>query len=128
MKQVAAVLLSISLVATGMFALPSDGSAGGCSGPATYNWKGTVIAYGIRDFTVSFCGPDSLDVYAGADWRGNKKLSVVLIEPDGTIHSYTGTGAAAGELDGPLDGGDWTVLVRNLTSSNVRFHAELSFE
>ena len=124
----AALALSISVVVAGMFALPSDGVAGGCSGPAKYNWSGTVIPYGVRDFNVSFCGPDSLDAYAGAEWRGNKKLSVVLIEPDGTIHSSTGTGAAAGELEGPLASGDWTILVRNLGSSNVRFAAELSFE
>jgi len=124
------VLVAV-LIASAGFAGSSDrqvAHANGCEGPATHSWSGSVISYGIRDFTVSFCGPESLDAYAGAHWRGNKTLSVVLIEPDGTIHSFSGTGDVGGELEGPLASGDWTLLVRNLGPSKVRFDAELSFE
>ena len=99
-----------------------------CSGPQSYSWSGTVISFGVRDFTVPFCGPDSLGATVGARWSGNKRLAVQLVEPDGTVHTYAGKGGASGQLAGPLASGGWTVIVRNLTSSNVRFTANLTFE
>lgn len=118
----AAALLGAALIGT------ESSEAGTCSDPQTNSWSGTVISYGVRDFTVPFCGPDSFDAFVSANWNRNKKLAVQLVGPDGTVHTYSGSGGTSGQLAGPLPDGNWTLIVRNLTSSNVRFSAELSFE
>lgn len=128
--QRSAIGLAVMSVLLGSTLIHGTGSshATTCSGPQSYSWSGTVISYGVRDFTVPFCGPDSLDALVSAHWSGNKKLGVQLVEPDGTIHTYVGNGSASGQLAGPLASGNWTVIVRNLTSSNVRFSTGLTFE
>ena len=97
-------------------------------GPAHYAWKGTLPAYGVRDYSVAYCGPDTLDLYAGAHWKGNKAISVALIAPDASQQVFTGSRDAGGEVDGPLAQGTWTVVVRNDSSANVSFTADMSFE
>jgi hypothetical protein len=97
-------------------------------GPANYEWKGTLPAYGVRDYSVAYCGPDTLDLYAGAHWKGNKAISVALIAPDGSQHVFTGARDAGGELEGPIAQGTWTIVVRNDSTANTSFSADMSFE
>jgi hypothetical protein len=122
----AAVALLVGVVAA------SRGSASAsvtCTSAATdYTWRGTVPAYGIRDYSIDYCGPDSLDLYAGVHWKGNRALSLVLIAPDGSQSLYTGSRSIGGEVSGPLASGTWTIVVRNDTSSNVSFSAEMALE
>ena len=96
--------------------------------PTSYSWKGTILPYGIRDYSVAYCGPDTVDLYAGAHWKGNKAISVVLIAPDGSQHVFTGSRDAGGELEGPIAQGTWTIVVRNNSSANASFSADMSFE
>lgn len=128
MKYIAVLLVITGFsVTTGAWA-PGTTDAEECDGPAVHSWSGTVISYGIRDFTVSFCGAGDLDIAAELDIKGNKNVALVLVEPDGTIHVFSGSGGASGAIQGPLDNGDWTFLVRNLGKSRLKFDAQLSFE
>jgi len=116
------------MVTLGFSANARQASAEPC-GPSRHTWKATLPSYGIRDYSVSFCGDETLDVYAGAWWKGNKDISVAVIEPDGTQHLFhEGGSRAGGALEGPLDAGTWTIVVRNGNPSRASFQAELSFE
>jgi hypothetical protein len=105
-----------------------EASAGGCESPASYSWNGRALPYGIRTYSVEFCGDDSFDAYAGASWNGNKNISLALVGPDGSIHYFYGNRHIDGEVEGPLPTGTWTLVVRNGTSSNVSFTAGVSFD
>lgn len=121
--------VAVATLAAGIVTTRGGAGASGCATTAsTYAWQGNVLAYGIRDFAVSFCGPSTLDVYAGAQWKGNKALSVAMIGPDGVEHVYTGRSDASGEVSGPLAAGTWTLVVRNNSTANVQFSAALSFK
>ena len=127
-----AALLTAAVVAV-MAMVPAlvdqEASAGGCDSPASYSWKGSALPYGIRTYSVQFCGPESLDAHAGASWNGNKNISLALVSPSGAIYYFTGGSRhVAGEVEGPLASGTWTLVVRNSGSSNVSFTAAVSFD
>jgi len=123
----AAVALAAALGITAAMGADDPSGTDPCAA-ATYQWRDSVPAYGVRDYAVRFCGDSTLDAYAGAEWKGNKNISVVLIEPDGTMHMFKGSRQAGGELEGPLDAGEYRLVVRNGEPSQTSFKAELSFE
>jgi hypothetical protein len=122
-------LAAVAALGVGVAYSQNGAAADDCVSSAdSLSWRGTILPYGIRDYAVTYCGPETLDLYAGAEWNGSKNLSVALIEPDGTQHVFKGTRSAGGELDAPLESGTYTIVVRNGTTSNVKFTAEVSFE
>src|SRR5262245_25510356 len=106
----------------------ASASATCADGPTSYSWKGTLSPYGIRDYSVAYCGPDTLDLYAGAHWKGNKAISVALIAPDGSQQVFTGARDAGGEVDGPVAQGTWTIVVRSDSSSSASSSADMSLK
>ena len=126
-----AALVTAAVVAA-MAMIPAlvdhQASAGGCESAAEYSWKGSALPYGVRTYSVEFCGDESFDVYAGADWKGNKAISLALVAPDGSISYFSGNRHIEGEVEGPLQSGTWTLVVRNSGSSNVSFNAAMSFD
>lgn len=128
MKYIAVLLVTTALAVTsGAFAAGTS-RAVPCDGPSVHSWYGTVSSYGLRDYTVAFCGAGDLDIAAEVDVKGRKNVALLLIEPDGTVHAFSGRGGATGEIQGPLANGDWRIIVHNLGSSRLKFDAQLAFE
>lgn len=121
----AAAILTAAAAGMGMGNQSSASTAGCVSGPATFNWKGTVLPWGVRDYAVTYCGTGDVEMYAGLRWKGaGKSVAMVLIAPDGSQRMFTGTTEATTEF-GPVGTGTWTLLVRNLGSSNVNYTAAI---
>jgi hypothetical protein len=125
---IAALVLVFAMVIGTSTTDPDTTRAEECHGASQHSWSGTVSSYGLRDFTISFCGGGDLDIAAEVDVKGRKNVALLLIEPDGTVHVVNGPGGASAGLQGPLANGDWTLIVRNLGPSRLKFGAGLSFE
>lgn len=80
-----------------------------------------------REFTIEFCGADDLDLELSASWKGHKDVLVSVIEPDGTVHQLDSGRGVAATIEGPLDQGDWTIRIWNLSRGSAKVTLSASF-
>jgi hypothetical protein len=127
-------VLVILLAVAGLTLTANTGTSAGADCNEGAKTSGRLAPGGAAQVDLKFCSDPSDGLSGWVSWgnkiRADTNLAVVVVSPDGTRFGFDDPYPQATQpfyLSGPLQEGDWKILVFNTSSSRVSYSIDVAF-